>query len=228
MMLEVNAERPLRQPVRLAGMLKACTVRMGKPKPKREKGKDVKDAFGNVVMLPPEPWAVLLLDDGGDTEMEALCFAKTFAKYKEWLPGEGDQPVLVCGELSHRTDRDTHEETPEIQFIAREVYRLSDGLRRFSQALHVTMNYDDPDLLKKGAALKGLAATWPGKVKVVIDLVWANGARAEIESGVEGVELTPEFLTALNRLQKNEPYALATVKDIFLEPPEPKPWERRR
>ena len=47
-------------------------------------------------------------------------------------------------------------------------------------------------------------------------------------SGVEGVELTPEFLTALNRLQKNEPYALATVKDIFLEPPEPKPWERRR
>ena len=45
MMLEVNAERPLRQPVRLAGMLKACTVRMGKPKPKREKGKDVKDAF---------------------------------------------------------------------------------------------------------------------------------------------------------------------------------------
>lgn len=228
MMLEVNAERPLRQPVRLAGMLKACTVRMGKPKPKREKGKDVKDAFGNVVMLPPEPWAVLLLDDGGDTEMEALCFAKTFAKYKEWLPGEVDQPVLVCGELSHRTDRDTHEETPEIQFIAREVYRLSDGLRRFSQALHVTMNYDDPDLLKKGAALKGLAATWPGKVKVVIDLVWANGARAEIESGVEGVELTPEFLTALNRLQKNEPYALATVKDIFLEPPEPKPWERRR
>lgn len=65
-------------------------------------------------------------------------------------------------------------------------------------------------------------------MKVVIDLVWANGARAEIESGVEGVELTPEFLTALNRLQKNEPYALATVKDIFLEPPEPKPWERRR
>ncbi len=227
MMAEVNAERPLRVAVRLAGMLKACTVRMGKPKPKREKGKDVKDAFGNVVMLPPEPWAILVLDDGGDSEMEALCFAKTYAKYKDWLPGEVDRPVLVCGELGHRTDRDTHEETPELQFIAREVYRLSDGLGRFSKALHVAMSYEDPDLVQKGAALKALALQWPGKVKVVIDLTWANGARAEIESGLAGVELSPEFLTALNRLQKGGAYSLATVKDIFLEPPEPKPWERR-
>ena len=237
MMAEIGAERPLRVPVRLAGMLKGCMVRMGKPKPKREKGKDVKDAFGNVVMLPPEPWAILTLDDGGDTEMEALCFAKTYAKFKEvnpengqeenWLPKVVDQPVLVCGELSHRTDRDTREETPEIQFIAREVYRLSDGLRRFSKALHVSMNYDDPDLLKKGAALKALAAQWPGKVKITIDLAWANGTRAEIDSGVPGVELTAEFLTALNKLQKGEPYSLETVKDIFLEPPELKPWERR-
>ena len=237
MMAEIGAERPLRVPVRLAGMLKGCMVRMGKPKPKREKGKDVKDAFGNVVMLPPEPWAILTLDDGGDTEMEALCFAKTYAKFKEvnpengqeenWLPKVVDQPVLVCGELSHRTDRDTREETPEIQFIAREVYRLSDGLRRFSKALHVSMNYDDPDLLKRGAALKALAAQWPGKVKITIDLAWANGTRAEIDSGVPGVELTAEFLTALNKLQKGEPYSLATVKDIFLEPPELKPWERR-
>ncbi|MCQ2393615.1 MAG: hypothetical protein MJ249_04935, partial [Kiritimatiellae bacterium] len=227
MMEEVHAERPLRVQVRLAGMLKACTVRMGKPKPKREKGKDVKDAFGNIVMLPPEPWAILLLDDGGDKEQEALCFAKTYAKYKDWLPAEVDQPVLVCGELSHRTDRDTKEETPEIQFIAREVYRLSDGLNRFSEALHVSMSYEDPDLMKKGAALKALAAQWPGKVKIVIDLAWANGAKAEIDSGVEGVALTPEFLTALNKLQKTDPYSLKTIKDIFLEPPEPRPWERR-
>ena len=227
MMEEVHAERPLRVQVRLAGMLKACTVRMGKPKPKREKGKDVKDAFGNIVMLPPEPWAILLLDDGGDKEQEALCFAKTYAKYKDWLPAEVDQPVLVCGELSHRTDRDTKEETPEIQFIAREVYRLSDGLNRFSEALHVSMSYEDPDLMKKGAALKALAAQWPGKVKIVIDLAWASGAKAEIDSGVEGVALTPEFLTALNKLQKTDPYSLKTIKDIFLEPPEPRPWERR-
>jgi len=227
MMAEIGAERQLRVAVRLAGMLKACTVRMGKPKPKKEKGREVKDAFGNIVMEPPQPWAILLLDDGGDKEQEALCFAKTYAKYKEWLPGEVDQPVLVCGELSHRTDRDTHEETPEIQFIAREVYRLADGLGKFSEALHVPMAYDDPNLLKKGASLKELAGKWPGKVKVVIDLTWANGTHAEIDSGVPGVALSPEFLLELNKLQKTDGYSLKTVKDIFLEPPEVRPWERR-
>ena len=237
MMEEVNADRPLRVAARLAGMLKACTVRMTKPKPKREKGKDVKDAFGNVVMLPPEPWAILLLDDGGEVEMEALAFAKTYAKLKAvnpetgqeeaWLPGAVDQPVLVCGELSHRVDRDTREETPELQFIAREVYRLSDGIRLFSKALHVSMNYEDPDLMKKGAALKALAAQWPGTVKVVLDLEWANGAKAQIDSGVGGVDLTAEFLIALNRLQKTSSYRLETIKDVFLEKEEKKPWERR-
>ncbi len=237
MMEEVNAERPLRVPVRLAGMLKACTVRMSKPKPKRENGKEVKDAFGNIVMLPPEPWAILLLDDGGDVEMEALAFAKTYGKLKEinhetgqeefWLPGAVDQPVLVCGELSHRTDRDTHEETPEIQFVAREVYRLSDGLRKFSKALHVSMSYEDPDLMKKGAALKELAERWPGGVKVVVDLSRADGTKVEIDSGVRGVDLSAEFLLALNRLQKTAPYHLETVRDIFLQAEERRPWERR-
>ena len=226
LMAEIGAERQLRVQVRLAGMLKACTVRMGKPKPKREKGKDVKDEFGNIVMLPPEPWAILLLDDGGEREQEALCFAKTYAKFKEWLPGEVDKPVLVCGELSHRTDRDTHEETPELQFIAREVYRLADGLDKFSEALHVPMAYEDPDLMKKGAALRELAAQWPGRVKVVIDLSWANGATAQIDSGADGVSLTAEFLMALNKLQKTDSYTLKTIKDIFLEAPERRAWER--
>ncbi len=231
MMAEVNAERQLRVPVRLAGMLKACTVRMGKPKPKREHGKDVKDAFGNPVMEPPQPWAILLLDDGGDKEQEALCFAKTYAKMKEgeeyWLPGAVDTPVLVCGELSHRTDRDTHEETPEIQFIAREVYRLADGLGKFSKALHVPMSYEDPNLQARGAKLKEMAAKWPGKVKVLIDLTWASGAHAEIDIGVAGVSLTDEFLTELNKLQKTDSYSLETIKDIFLEQEERRPWERR-
>lgn len=215
MMEEVHSSRPLRVPVRLAGMLKQCTVRMSKPK-------DPKDV--------PKPWAILLLDDG-ESEMEALCFAKTYEKLKEgeehWLPGAVDTPVLVCGELSHRTDRDTHDELPELQFIAREVYRLSDGLGRFSKALHVAMSRDDPDLLKKGAALKNLATQWPGKVKVVVDLSFSNGSTVQIDSGIPGVALSPEFLLALNRLQKGAPYSLETIKDIFLEPPEPKRWERR-
>lgn len=136
--------------------------------------------------------------------------------------------MLICGELSHRTDRDTHQETPDIQFIAREAYTLEEGLARFSKALHVSMSYEDPNLLAKAAQLKAIAAENPGRVKVTIDLTWANGTKAEIDSGIPGVSLSPTFLIALNKLQKTEGYRLETIKDIFLEPPEKKPWERNR
>ena len=227
MMEEVGADRPLRVAVRLAGMLKACTVRMGKPKPKMDRGRVVKDADGQPVMEPPQPWAILLIDDGGDVDQEALAFAKTFATMKEWLPGQVDQPVLVCGELSHRTDRDTKEETPEIQFIVREAYPLAEGIRKFSTGLHVSARYEDPNLLARAAALKELAAAHPGGVKVSLDVTWANGRTAEIDCGAGGVNPTPEFLAALEKIQKGDDYRLTTVKDIFLQPPEPKRWEKR-
>ena len=228
MMEEVGAERPLRVAVRLAGMLKACTVRMGKPKPKMEKGRVVKDADGQPVMEPPQPWAILLIDDGGDADQEALAFAKTYATIKEWLPGQVDQPVLVCGELSHRQDRDTKEETPEIQFIVREAYPLAEGIRKFSTGLHVSARYEDPNLLARAAALKELAAAHPGGVEMSLDVTWANGRKAEIDCGACGVNLSPEFLAALEKLQKGDDYSLTTIKDIFLQPQEPKRWERRR
>ena len=49
----------------------------------------------------------------------------------------------------------------------------------------------------------------------------------EIDSGVRGVDLSAEFLLALNRLQKTAPYHLETVRDIFLQAEEMRPWERR-
>ena len=159
--------------------------------------------------------------------MEALAFAKTFAKYKEWRPEAVDQPVLLCGELAHRTNRDTRAEEPDIQFVVREAYPLATGLKKFSTALHVSMRYTDPSLMERTAALKSLAALHPGTVKVMLDLVWPNGTTAEVDSGIAGVELTDEFLIALDRLQKGDPYRLKTIKDIFLEPPEPRKWERK-
>ena len=107
------------------------------------------------------------------------------------------------------------------------MYRLSDGLRKFSKALHVSMSYEDPDLMKKGAALKELAERWPGGVKVVVDLERADGTKVEIDRGVRGVDLSAEFLLALNRLQKTAPYHLETVREIFLQEEEKRPWERR-
>jgi DNA polymerase III alpha subunit len=210
-MEEVGADRPLRVAVRLGGMLKACTVRMSKPKKE-----------GDV----PQPWAILVVDDG-EYEMEALAFAKTFAKYREWLPESVDQPVLLCGELAHRTNRDTRAEEPDLQFVVREAYPLATGLKKFSSALHVTMRYTDATLVERATALKALAAAHPGGVKVLLDLVWPNGTTTEVDSGIQGVELTDEFLTELGRLQKGDPYRLKTIKDIFLEPPEPRKWERR-
>ena len=209
-MEEVGADRPLRVAVRLGGMLKACTVRMSKPKKE-----------GDV----PQPWAILVLDDG-ENEMEALAFAKTFAKYKEWLPEAVDQPVLLCGELAHRTNRETRAEEPDIQFVVREAYPLATGLKKFSTALHVSMRYADPALMERTTALKSLAAAHPGPVKVVLDLSWPNGVVTEIDSAIEGVELTEEFLMELTRMQKGDPYRLKAIKEIFLEPPEPRRWER--
>ncbi len=211
-MEEVGADRPLRVAVRLGGMLKACTVRMSKPKKE-----------GDV----PQPWAILLLDDG-ENEMEALTFAKTYAKYREWLPESVDQPVLLCGELAHRTNRDTRAEEPELQFVVREAYPLSAGLKKFSTALHVSMRYADPALMERSAALRDLAALHPGSVKVMLDIAWPGGVVAEVDSGIAGVELSDEFLLALNRMQKGDPYRLETVKDVFLEPPEPRRWEKRQ
>ena len=210
-MEEIGADRPLRVGVRLAGMLKTCTVRMSKPKKE-----------GDL----PQPWAILVLDDG-ENEMEALAFAKTYAKYKDWLPESVDQPVLVCGELSHRTNRETRAEEPEIQFIAREIYPLVEGLGKFSTALHISLRHADPALMERATALRALADAHPGRVKVAFDFAWADGTTAEVDSGFAGVTLDAEFLASLARLQKADGYRLSTVKEIFLEPPEPRRWERR-
>ena len=64
-------------------------------------------------------------------------------------------------------------------------------------------------------------------MKVVVDLSRADGTKVEIDSGVRGVDLSAEFLLALNRLQKTAPYHLETVRDIFLQAEERRPWERR-
>ena len=109
----------------------------------------------------------------------------------------------------------------------REAYPLATGLKKFSTALHVTMRYADPALMERTAALKALAELHPGTVKVILDLVWPNGTTAEVDPGIAGVELTEEFLIALGRQQKGDSYRLRTIKEIFLEPPEPRKWERK-
>lgn len=208
---EIGAPRQLRVPVRVVGMLTGCQVRMSKPKKE-----------GDV----PMPWAVLTLDVGGDVETEALCFMRTYAKYKDWMPESVDKPILLCCELMHRVDRDTKAELPELQLLVCEAYPLEVGVRKFSKALHVDVAYEDAKLVEKVAQIKALSDRFPGHMRIVLDLGYANGMKVSIDTGITGVEPEGEFFTALEKIVPGG-YHLAAIKEIFLEAPEKKPWERR-
>ena len=117
---------------------------------------------------------------------------------------------------------------PSIAYAVREAYPLEDGICKFATGLCLSARYEDPNLLARAEAIKNLAAAHPGKVKVSFELTWANGRKAEIDSGIGGVRPTPEFLAELEKIQKGDGYRRTTVKDIFRQPPEPKRWERRQ
>ena len=209
-MEEVGAPRPIRVPVRLAGMLKSCQVRMSKPKKEGEL---------------PQPWAILTLDDS-EGEMEALAFAKTYAKYKTWLPDEVDRPVLLCGELAHRTNRDTKAEEDGIQFVVREAYPLEQGINTFAKTLTVTLRFEDPQLAARAERIKEMVRRFPGVLPLNLELLYADGRRVFV--GLPGgVAATDEFFTALDGVVLKEHYRLDAKPDIFAEPPERKPWEKK-
>ena len=72
--------------------------------------------------------------------------------------------VLICGELMHRTNRETNAEEEGIQFFVREAYRLSEGISRFANGLYVDFVYEDPKLDEKMKAVAKLASANPGGV----------------------------------------------------------------
>ncbi|MBR4654886.1 MAG: DNA polymerase III subunit alpha [Kiritimatiellae bacterium] len=210
-MEEVGSPRPLRVAVRLAGMLKGCQVRMSKPKKEDEL---------------PQPWAILSIDDS-EGEMEALAFPKTYAKYKDWLPEEVDHPVMLCGELAHRLNRDTRAEEDAIQFVVREAYPLEKGMGLFATALVVSLRYEEAKLAERASGIKELCTRFPGRLPLKLELSYADGRRVMIDLP-GGISATAESLAALGRLATGDSYRLETRSDIFAEPPEKKPWENKR
>lgn len=205
MMSEVKAERQVKMPVRLGGLLKSCQVRMSKPKgPEGE----------------PKPWAILVIDDS-HSEMEALAFAAVYDKMKDWLPGAVETPVLVCGDLVHRTDRNTHEEEEGLQFLVREAYRLSDGMAAFSNHMYIELRYDDPALSSKIEDMSTLFATHPGALPVRINLKYSNGTTVAIELD-GGVMPSETLLTELGKMAVGCRWGLNVKPDIFAEPQQPR------
>ncbi|MCQ2388229.1 MAG: DNA polymerase III subunit alpha [Kiritimatiellae bacterium] len=202
--------RPARVGVRLGGLLKSCQVRMSKPKKEGET---------------PQPWAILEIDTG-EGVTEALAFAKSYAKMKDWLPNCVDQPVLVCGELSHRTNRDTHEEEEAIQLVLREAYTLEEGQKLFSEeGLVAEFDHDDPELVGKGAELNALVLAHPGGLSLTVKLLHADGAEMTIALP-HGVNPDGDFLHALEKIVPKDRYRFVSSKKIFAED-RPK-WEKKR
>ena len=62
----------------------------------------------------------------------------------------------------------------------------------------------------------------------MLDLKYSNGTQVVIKCGETGVALTSEFLVDLDKLQRGETYSLETIKDIYLEPPEFKKWNKKK
>ena len=207
-MEEVHAERQVKLPVRLGGLLKSCQVRMTKPKSAKEE---------------PKAWAILTIDDSHN-EIEALAFAKTYEKMAGWMPEAVETPVLICGELVHRTNRETRAEEEGLQFLVREAYRLSDGINIFAKRLHVDFVYEDPKIEEKVKAVSELAAAYPGSLPLVIQLSYANGAVVAVELD-GGVNPSAEFLAELGKLAAKDGWGLDVKPDIFAEPPERK-WSK--
>jgi DNA polymerase-3 subunit alpha len=196
--------------IRLGGMLKSCQVRMPRPDPSNPK-KILK------------PWAILVVDDG-ENETECLAFGNTYEKYP-WLNAAEDTPVLLCGEIVHRRNRDTRQEEEGVQFLLREAYPLAEGTRRFATGLHVRLSTLDAKLMERAKAIRALACRFPGALKLVFNLVCEHGRRVSFDSGLVGVEPAAELFTGLEKLVRPADYSLAAVQECFLEPPD-RPWER--
>ena len=200
-MHEVRADRQVKVPVRLCGLLESCQVKMSRPKgPNGE----------------PKPWAILTIDDSHDA-MEALAFAATYDKMKDWLPGAVETPILVCGELVHRTNRDTREEEEGLQFLVREAYSLADGIATFSTSIHVGFRYDDSALESKLQALAGAVAANPGPLAVHVLLKYPDGTVVTVELG-GGVSSSESIISEIGRIAADGEWGLDVKPDIFAEP----------
>jgi DNA polymerase III alpha subunit len=204
---------------RMVGMLKGVRVIMPKPDPNNPKKS-------------MDPWAVISVDDGtGETEIP--CFAKTYAKYKDLLASLADKAILVAGEASHRLFRDsskprTEWEEGDVQLVAREIYSLENAAALYAKSLHVSVSYDDPNLADRIEAVNSFLSLYPGRVPLIVDLKYKDGTQLIIKCADTGVAITSEFLVALDKLQRGEPYNLETIKDIFLEQPEFKKWQKKK
>ena len=135
--------------------------------------------------------------------------------------------LTTDGELAHRLNRDTRAEEDGLQFVVREAYPLEQGIATFAKGLVVALRYEDPKLAERAERLQALGRRFPGTLPLKIDLSYADGRHVAIDLP-DGVSATGEFLAALGDVVAREHYRLDVRPEIFAEPPERKPWEKKK
>ena len=140
--------------------------------------------------------------------------------------------VLVCGELSHKVvyaKEDTAKLNPQVgdlNFTLKEAYLLEDAMPLVSNGLRIKLQHQDPQLMEKVAAIRDAAEKSPGKLPIVLDLVYENGTEIEIDLGYGyRVAVTLSFLSELAKVIPQSDTTFAPESKIYLAPREPKPWE---
>jgi len=203
--------------VRMVGILAACTVKLGKPRPDG---------------TPGQKWAILQLDDGSGGFLDAFCFAKAWEKHSS-VETCVDQLVMLSGEVSYRVNygKDDkldkkHPEVGDLNFTVREARPLAEALDGLSSGLRIRLRYDDPELGDKAVRIREAILKSPGRLPVFLELSHQDGTQVEVDLGPSArVAVSVGFLSELAKVVPQADTSFRPGDKVYLDPPERKPWE---
>ncbi len=203
--------------VRMVGILSACTVKLGKPRPDG---------------TPGQKWAILQLDDGSGDALDAFCFAKAWEKHSS-VETCVDQLVMLSGEVSYRVNYEKDDRIDkknptvgDLNFTVREARPLTDALLELSKGLTVRLRYDDPDFADKAKRIREAATKNPGALPVLLDVFYTDGTQVVIDLGPDArAAISVSFLSELAKIVPQSDTAYCPNDKVYLDPPERKPWE---
>ena len=221
---ELDAMLLTRIEVRVVAILESCSVKVPKPRPDGSVG---------------EKWAILGLDDGTG-QADAMCYANPWKKFNQPDPSKPaviepcvDQLVLVCGEVTHRTNYDKDDlvkanpQVGDISFSVKEVYPIEKALPLVSKGVKLRLRYEDPDLLKKVEAVRDAAQKNPGPTPVGATLRYRDGTVLTVDFGpLCQTAVNIGFLSLLAKAVPQNDVDFHPEDKMTLAPREPKPWER--
>ena len=202
--------------VRMVGILSACTVKAGKPRPDGGASK----------------WAILQLDDGAT--LDAFCFAKPWEQFGAKMETSVDKLVVLCGEVSHRDNYEKDDKLEkrnptlgDLNFTVKEAYPMEDALPLLSKGLRIKMMYEDPEIKTKVGRIRDAIKKNPGALPVVIELHYPSGKVIDVDLGATyRVAASISFLSELSKIVPPADTTFRPSDKIYLAPREAKPWER--